>query len=553
VLANVWERRAPVVPWPDTDGTDVLTAGGPAQVAPAASARRALRGHHYLVLPLGVLIAAMPWLLRIDNRLWAAILATQIMVCALGIVGSYAGGVRPLRMVFNLFVLSWLGVGPLYQLSHYQLAWGDSGLLQHTDAVTAALAVNLSAVLAISVATWTTTASSRWRRVDDGREVVPRTWAPWGFLGLLTLLTPYVIATNGGLQMLFASRADRVSTLASTGATVDQGGGPQVALAVILPAALAVVSTHLFILRIRTAYRGGSLLATSLLDVLGLTGSLIGMALYCNPFSNTRFIAIAAFGSVALAVLRPRSPGAGRWMALGVSFITLGAYPLSNLLAPDGGEPAGASVLSVFASDDFDGFQQVINSMQYVHDHGYSLGRYVLSALFFVVPRSLWSWKATPSAIDVAENRGYWFTNLSTPVHIEFYLEFGIIGMLVFAWLLGHLIARIDTGWLTRPGSTAAWLAPYMCLAELGFIRGPLGSLAPVWLTVIVLLLVGVRRRPRSAARPDETWSTPAPAGHTPSPPWPVEPPPERRARPRLQVGRGRSGAAPAQPPRGEQ
>jgi hypothetical protein len=469
-----------------------------------------LGGHHYLLVPVAVFIAAVPWLLEIPSPLWAAIIAGQIVLCAVGIVSSYATGLRPVRMVFYVFILSWLGVGPLYQLSHQRLAWGDSGLLQRTDAVTAALALNFVAVLVVTVAAWHSSVP-RQARADDGPAVEPRPWAPWGCLGLLTLLTPYVLATNGGLATLFASREDRVSTLTSAGATMEQGGA-QVALAVILPAALSVVAAHLFILKIRTSHPGGSLLGMSLLDALGLAGSLIGMALFTNPFSNTRFIAIAAFGSVVLAIVRPRSSRAGKSMALVLAFMTLAAYPLSQLVVSDNAQPVGQPLLAVFASHDFDGFQQVINTIDYVRDEGFGLGRYVLSALFFFVPRSLWSGKATPSAIDVAEHRGYWFTNLSTPVHAEFYLEFGIVGVLVFAWLLGRLMASTDAAWLHRPGSMLAWLAPYMCLAELGFIRGPLGSLAPVWLTVIGLLVLGVRR-PRVVG-PDLR----EPAGPPPSP-----------------------------------
>jgi hypothetical protein len=482
-----------------------------------------LRTHH-LVLPVAALIAAVPWLLEIDNVLWAALLAAHILLCAIGIVGSYATGLRPVRLVFFCFYLSWLGVGPLYQLSHERLAWGDSGLLRRTDAVTAALVLDVVTVLVVLLAGWTAGARRRpdaaahgvADRPGDLRVVEPRQWAPWACLGLLGLLTPYVIVVNGGLGTLFASREDRVSTLSSAGASVDQGGGPAVALAVLIPAALAVVSAHLFILKVRSSSPGRSVLDLSLSDALGLAGALLGMVLFANPFSNTRFITLAAFGSVALALLRPRTAGAGRWMALAIGFVTLAAYPLSNVLAPDGGQPDGQSVMSVFAADDFDGFQQVINSMDFAHDQGFSLGRYVLSALFFIVPRSLWSGKATPSSIDVAEHRGYWFTNLSTPVHAEFYLEFGVVGVLLFAWLLGHLMARIDNAWLHRPGSLPAWVAPYACLAMLGFIRGPLGSLAPVWLTVIALLVLTVRRRP---APPDGAAPGPEPvpvvaAGH---------------------------------------
>jgi hypothetical protein len=194
--------------------------------------------------------------------------------------------------------------------------------------------------------------------------------------------------------------------------------------------------------------------------------------------------------------------------------MTLAVYPLSNLLAAESGPATSQQALSVFASPDFDGFQQIINSIGYVHEHGYTLGRYSLSTLLFFVPRSVWSGKATPSAIDVAEDRGYWFTNLSMPIHSEVYLEFGLIGLLVFAWLLGHVWTRMDAAWLDRPGSRAAWLVPYLCMAQFGLIRGPLGSLAPVWLPVVLLLALAVRRVPAGVPEPVDGGASPG--GHAP-------------------------------------
>ncbi|PZA22965.1 hypothetical protein DMO24_02425 [Modestobacter versicolor] len=464
-----------------------------------------------MILPGAVLALALPWLWMFDSLLQATILTAQLLLCACGIVSSYVTGLRPMRMVFFVFTLSWLGVGPLYQISHRALAWNDSGLLNDTDRVTAALALTLLATTSTALAMWLG-GRRRARRADlpepaPVRSVRPRSWTPWGYLGLLGVLTPYVVLTNGGVGTFFSSRADRVEDLTQAGVTLESSGGLQVAVASILPAALAVVAAHLFIWRIREARAAGGWMHASLSDAAGLVVSLGAVVLYANPISNTRFLSLAAFGSIALAMVRPRGRTAGRGLTLGLLVATLGIYPLSNALASDTGTQLGgsASPLTVFASKDFDGFQQVVNTFIYVEDHGYSLGSYISSALFFFVPRSLWTTKATPASIDVAENRDYWFTNLSLPVHAEFYLEFGIIGMLLLTFAMGLLWSRIDEAWLRHPGSMGAWLAPFLCLAQLGLIRGPLGSLSPIWLTVTVLLLVGVTRQAASVTgnRPD--------------------------------------------------
>ncbi|TFV88386.1 hypothetical protein E4P40_09980 [Blastococcus sp. CT_GayMR20] len=454
---------------------------------------------HYTVVPGAVLLLALPWLWMVDNGLQAALLVTQLLLCTFGIVSSYVTGLRPVRLVFFSFVFSWLGVGPLYQVSHRQLAWQDSDLLNSTDMVTAALGLTVLFTAAVSAAMWQV--GTRAARTPPPRTmVVPREWAPWGFLGALVAITPYVVATNGGVGSFFASRQDRVSELMQGGVSLAGAGGASVALAQIVPAALAVATAHLFILHARRTSTGEGWTTTALPTAAGLGAALSFVVLYANPLSNTRFISIAAFGSLAFAIVRPRSPRAGQWIAVLLSVLTLAVYPLSYLLAPEAPGAGDRSSFAVFGSQDFDGFQQIVNSLIYVQDHGYNLGRYTVSALLFFIPRAVWPWKATPSSIDVAANRDYWFTNLSMPVHAEVFLDVGLIGMLIFGFVLGHAWARIDHAWLTSPASLGAWLAPFLAMAQLGFIRGPLGSLSPIWLTVTVLLLVGVRRVPVDVA-----------------------------------------------------
>jgi hypothetical protein len=194
---------------------------------------------------------------------------------------------------------------------------------------------------------------------------------------------------------------------------------------------------------------------------------------------------------------------------LGVVFL----YPLANLFRGNGGgSKTGATV---FASIDFDGFQQVINSVAYVRDTGHSDGHYVLSALLFFVPRSLWASKATPASIDVATHRGYAFTNLSLPLDAELFIDFGAVVMILILLTAGTVLGRMDTLWLVAPASRSALMVPYLGVAMLGVIRGPLGSAAPVYLTVIGLLFIAIRpvREQGSADATSKIGSQPLAAG----------------------------------------
>ena len=166
---------------------------------------------------------------------------------------------------------------------------------------------------------------------------------------------------------------------------------------------------------------------------------------------------------------------------------------------------------------DFDGFQQVANSVLYVREIGHSLGHYTVSAFAYFIPRSWWEGKATPASLDVAGNRGYAFTNLSLPLHAELYIEFGLIGMAICMVAFGWLCASSDSSWLLGSASRLGLLAPVLSMAMLGILRGPLGSLAPVYLTALGLTFLALSRRklpesPKTVARESSQASHPLPA-----------------------------------------
>jgi len=91
---------------------------------------------------------------------------------------------------------------------------------------------------------------------------------------------------------------------------------------------------------------------------------------------------------------------------------------------------------------DFDSFQSILNVTLFVTERGYNYGLSILSSLLFFVPREIWSSKATPTGPLAAEYMGYQFLNVSSPLPSEFYIDFGLIGVIVFASLYGILMRK---------------------------------------------------------------------------------------------------------------
>lgn len=474
-------------------GTDVGQSAWPASTLRSPKKRASI-----VFVPVGALILLMPWLSEIPNILDSILLISLLIVCTVGTVRSYSTGARPVGLVFYPFTFAWLCVGPIYQLSHQRFAWGDTALLSETGLITNAVAQTLIAVVAFTVGYEVlgnrkfSTGSKAIRVAAANIEVRPL--IVWALIIAGFALAPLAMSANGGLSGMFANRVDRVETLAESGMSLSEVGGLRYALTKQLPIAVSIAAACLSVIQVRKRVQDYGFTRLRSNEVAGLFLSLGLIVLYCNPSANSRYIAVIAFGSIAIYLCQPRTRRGGFVFAVASVFGTLVIYPLLNVfrLGFDG-PTALRSGAEAFASMDFDGFQQAANAQIFVDDRGHTLGHYVLSAVLFFLPRSIWEGKAIPASFDVASNRGYSFTNLSLPLHAELFVEFGIIGMVAAMVAFGIFARRTDSSWLAMGSTRLGLAAPLIAVALLGFLRGPLGSLAPIYLTAVGLFLVGLR------------------------------------------------------------
>jgi len=92
----------------------------------------------------------------------------------------------------------------------------------------------------------------------------------------------------------------------------------------------------------------------------------------------------------------------------------------------------------------YDAWSELLATVKYVQVYGLTYGKQLLGVLFFFVPRSIWPDKPVGSGHLVAQNLlmtqyDMWFTNLSNPLPSEGYINFGIIGVALFAIILGKV------------------------------------------------------------------------------------------------------------------
>lgn len=97
-----------------------------------------------------------------------------------------------------------------------------------------------------------------------------------------------------------------------------------------------------------------------------------------------------------------------------------------------------------YTSVDFDAYSMLGRIIQFVDSSGFQFGKQLRSVIFFFVPRSIWNIKGTPTGSLVAGAQGSSFTNVSAPLMGEGYIDFGIIGVIVFALVIAYIFKRLD-------------------------------------------------------------------------------------------------------------
>lgn len=95
---------------------------------------------------------------------------------------------------------------------------------------------------------------------------------------------------------------------------------------------------------------------------------------------------------------------------------------------------------------DYDAYQMLMQTVRHVSRYGIEYGKNIISALLCILPRSVWSGKSLPSGQLISSSANANFTNVSCPVFAEFYLAFGIIGVVIFTLIFASIITFIQRG-----------------------------------------------------------------------------------------------------------
>ena len=127
-----------------------------------------------------------------------------------------------------------------------------------------------------------------------------------------------------------------------------------------------------------------------------------------------------------------------------------------------------------FTTLHYDAWSNFMATIDYVSNNGYSYGVQFIGAILFFIPRTIWINKPIGSGQLIGNylmaNYGMWFNNLSNPFISEGYINFGVIGVLIFAFILAYLGKIVRE--CIKSNGYLIFIGIYVSIYMMFFIRG---------------------------------------------------------------------------------
>lgn len=404
-----------------------------------------------------------------------------------------AGSQRFIELTFWLYVYVFAGLAPLAQMTLDEYFW--PGVYGATAKFTAAL------ITVVGVAAWQVghsqadggTLMAARRSISQRRVLV---------LALVSIPTSALGILLIGYSAFFTSRE-------SLSRSLEQAtGGDGLALGQLLLVLTVVPPTAALCLLLLGRGVPGWRYSPATKFLMFLLFCLV--IVVGNPVSNARFVAGAIWLALFIAFVRPRTANGFRLTGVALILMTLLVFPLADAFRLDdtGRDEVVTFDQEMLTGGDYDAFQQTMNGWRLVADEGHSFGRQIAGGILVAVPRQIWSEKPEASGVVIAENAGYEFRNLSSPIFVEGYLDFGWIGVGLVGAVLGLLAGRLDRRWIARQRGPIAALVPFVAGYQIIILRGSLQAVVQflmVWVLVTFLVSkrgdsLGSSARPASEA-----------------------------------------------------
>lgn len=223
------------------------------------------------------------------------------------------------------------------------------------------------------------------------------------------------------------------------------------------------------------------------------------------PTGLARFKFATMYGSIAMVSFKKLRKGVSFTILFLLAMLFL--FPLFSVFRnADSGNfielisNASKTFSSNLVSGDYDSYSSFVSSVDYARQYGASYGFQLLGAVLFFVPRLIWPGKPVGSGAMMAEGLNKNFSNISCQFFAEGYINFGFVGVLLFAILLACIMKKTDQSYwgnarIYATNSPISILYFYAVFLLFFLLRGDLLSTFSftfgTLITIIALIKVG--------------------------------------------------------------
>ena len=135
-------------------------------------------------------------------------------------------------------------------------------------------------------------------------------------------------------------------------------------------------------------------------------------------------------------------------------------------------------VFSHFNQLHYDAWANLVATLQLTDIQGFRFGGQLVATIFFWFPRSFWESKPDFTGALIGDfltnHYSMWFNNLSSPITAEAYIDFGILGVIIYSVVLAYVIIRSEI--LLNSHSYMKLPSAYFIFCLIFILRGSLMS-----------------------------------------------------------------------------
>jgi oligosaccharide repeat unit polymerase len=392
----------------------------------------------------------------------AIILYSSIRLCLLG----FRNEQKIMELTFFLFTYIWMGITPFAHILTGKFAWPG---VYSDQRITFAYFIILLGLLSYEIGIFLGKRKFKNLSVSEDKFKVNVSSNWLVFITILSLLFTILVLAKTGFSSLFAARLELDTIYSSSYSKTGT----------LIYSNLQKVPIFVSLVLCIVTWLNKKKLKVKKPPTMLLVFLLVINIIISNPVSNARYW----FGSVALAIMFLFVKWGKRTFvsyAILVSVLLLIIFPYSDVFRNNTDINLSSDTLTyqLTQKGDYDAFQQLLNTIIYVTHEGVTYGYQLLGALFFWVPRSIWVDKPYGSGHLVAEHIGYQFTNLSSPLWAESYINFGLIGVFIIFALYGYISYYLQKRYIiSRQNNVVSIfqiIVPFLAAYQLFLLRGDL-------------------------------------------------------------------------------